>query len=262
MCKTIVGIDASQLYPFSMMKDMPTGVYTKWELREDTGLFHPRRSKKNYLEYIVLKDFQKQNPHCYIQTQFNQKSQKRIGFYLVDGFCSHGSTVFEVLGCYWHICPCQEKKRLPIVENENGVKRRESDECRSKFLLESGFKVCEIWECDWWKKVKNNVDGAGDYMKTTNPFQKPIAENKLIEDIKSGLKFGVVDCSIEVPECLKNSLNFRLFSRIVKSVWKILVRTWRILHMNIIFWRNLEECWYPVSVSNEDQWSHLSFSFI
>ena len=47
MCKTIVGIDASQLYPFSMMKDMPTGVYTKWELREDTGLFHPRKSKKN-----------------------------------------------------------------------------------------------------------------------------------------------------------------------------------------------------------------------
>ena len=31
MCKTIVGIDASQLYPFSMMKDMPAGVYTKWE---------------------------------------------------------------------------------------------------------------------------------------------------------------------------------------------------------------------------------------
>ena len=47
MCKTIVGIDASQLYPFSMMKDMPTGVYTKWELRDETGLFHPRRSKKN-----------------------------------------------------------------------------------------------------------------------------------------------------------------------------------------------------------------------
>ena len=72
MCKTIVGIDASQLYPFSMMKDMPTGVYTKWELREDTGLFHPQRSKKNYLECIVLKYFQTQNLHCYIQTQFNQ----------------------------------------------------------------------------------------------------------------------------------------------------------------------------------------------
>ena len=36
MCNTIVGVDASQLYPLSMIKDMSEGVYTKWELREDT----------------------------------------------------------------------------------------------------------------------------------------------------------------------------------------------------------------------------------
>ena len=28
-CKSIVGIDASQLYPFSMCQDMPTGLYTR-----------------------------------------------------------------------------------------------------------------------------------------------------------------------------------------------------------------------------------------
>ena len=39
MCETVAGMDASQLDPFSMLKDMPTGVYTKWELREDTRLF-------------------------------------------------------------------------------------------------------------------------------------------------------------------------------------------------------------------------------
>ena len=65
-CKsTPVGIDASQLNSFSMMKDMPTGVYTKWELRKDTGLFHPRRNKKSFLECVVLKYFQKQNPLIY-----------------------------------------------------------------------------------------------------------------------------------------------------------------------------------------------------
>ena len=30
VCKTIVRIDASQLYPFSMCQEMPTGFYTKW----------------------------------------------------------------------------------------------------------------------------------------------------------------------------------------------------------------------------------------
>ena len=29
VCKSIVGIDAGQLYPFSMCQDMPTGLYTR-----------------------------------------------------------------------------------------------------------------------------------------------------------------------------------------------------------------------------------------
>ena len=55
--------------------------------------------------------------------------------------------------------------------------------------------------------MKNSVDGAVDFMKTTYPYQKPIPENKLTEDIKSGLKFGVVDCSIEVLERLRKESN-------------------------------------------------------
>ena len=31
ICKSIVGIDASQLYPFSTGQPMPTGLYTRWE---------------------------------------------------------------------------------------------------------------------------------------------------------------------------------------------------------------------------------------
>ena len=31
ICKSIVRIDASQLYPFSMCQDMPTRLYTRWE---------------------------------------------------------------------------------------------------------------------------------------------------------------------------------------------------------------------------------------
>ena len=31
ICRAIVGIDASQLYPFTMCQAMPTGLYTRWE---------------------------------------------------------------------------------------------------------------------------------------------------------------------------------------------------------------------------------------
>ena len=131
-------------------------------VKEDTGLFHPRRNKKNYLESIVLKNFQKKNPQCYIQTQFNQKSQKRIGAYLVDGFCSLSNRNFEEPGCYWHFCPNQEK-RLPIDGIEKGLKKREHDECRRKLLLVNASTVCETWECDWWQLAKNNVNRDGDF---------------------------------------------------------------------------------------------------
>ena len=63
-------------------------------------------------------------------------------------------------------------------------------------------------------------------MKTTYPHQKPISENKLIEDIKIGLKFGVVQCSIEVPERLREKLSefLPIFKNCDVSV-KILVHT-------------------------------------
>ena len=32
ICKSIVGIDASQLYPFSRCQEMPAGLYLRWEL--------------------------------------------------------------------------------------------------------------------------------------------------------------------------------------------------------------------------------------
>ena len=36
VCKLIVGIDASELHSYSMCQDMPTGLYTRWELVSDT----------------------------------------------------------------------------------------------------------------------------------------------------------------------------------------------------------------------------------
>ena len=38
-CKSIVDIDASQLYPFSMCQEMPTGLYTRWELDTNSQKF-------------------------------------------------------------------------------------------------------------------------------------------------------------------------------------------------------------------------------
>ena len=41
ICKSFVGIDASQLYPYSMCQPMPTGLYTRWEYDTETNRFKP-----------------------------------------------------------------------------------------------------------------------------------------------------------------------------------------------------------------------------
>ena len=41
-CKSIVGIDASGLYPHSMCQGMHTGFYTRWEYKEETQNFKAR----------------------------------------------------------------------------------------------------------------------------------------------------------------------------------------------------------------------------
>ena len=36
LCKSVVGIDVSGLYPYSIGQRMPTGFYTRWEYNEKT----------------------------------------------------------------------------------------------------------------------------------------------------------------------------------------------------------------------------------
>ena len=44
LCKSIVGIDASQLYPYSMCQPMPTGLYTRWEYDSEIKRFTARQN--------------------------------------------------------------------------------------------------------------------------------------------------------------------------------------------------------------------------
>ena len=45
ICKSIVGIDASQLYAYSMCQLMPTGLYTRWDFNSDSSRFTPRQKQ-------------------------------------------------------------------------------------------------------------------------------------------------------------------------------------------------------------------------
>ena len=57
ICKSIVGIDASQLYPYSLCQSTPTGLYTRWDIDSQTGRFTTRQNKTRSFENMVIFQF-------------------------------------------------------------------------------------------------------------------------------------------------------------------------------------------------------------
>ena len=106
ICKSIVGIDASQLYPYSMCQPMPTGLYTRWEYDTESNRFKPQQNKSRNFENMLMSYFQRQRPDCKIESFYLTRTQKKLDCFKVDGFCSHCNTVFEAMGCFYHYCPC------------------------------------------------------------------------------------------------------------------------------------------------------------
>ena len=78
LCKSIVGIDASQLYPYSMCQPMPTGLYTRWEYDSETKRFTTRQYKSRSFENMVLSYFQKSQRDCKIESNITTGRRKKM----------------------------------------------------------------------------------------------------------------------------------------------------------------------------------------
>ena len=215
ICKSIVGIDASQLYPYSMCQPMPTGLYTRWEYDTESNRFKPQQNKSRNFENMVMSYFQRQGPDCKIEKFYTTGTQKKIDCFKVDGFCAHCNIVFEAMGCFYHYCPCQEARPSLTEEDiERGNKKREMDQMRKQYIKEKGFNVVEMWECEWWNLYKTTTC-VKEHLRESFPYERPLREESLLEQIRSGKLFGYVQCDIEVPEELKEK--FANFPPIFKN---------------------------------------------
>ena len=200
LCKSIVGIDASQLYPYSMCQPMPTGLYTRWEYDSET-----EREKTNPAPLRIW--------FCRVSNKVNQSAKYRVMFQLVDkkiecfsvdGICYHCNTVFEARGCYYHYCPCQEARpSLTDTDIERGVKKRQQDEMRRDYKQQKGYQIVEMWECEWWSLYKTNAS-VKSHLRKNFPNERPLSEEQLLQGIIDGRLFGYVQCDVEFPEHLRS----------------------------------------------------------
>ena len=111
------------------------------------------------------------------------------------------------MGWFYHLCPCQELC-LSLTEEDiqRGSKKRELDALRRHYIQEKGFKVIEIWECEWWRlyKITNTVE---QHIREHFLYRRSLAAEQLLGEIKEGKLFGYVQCDIEVPENLRSKFD-------------------------------------------------------
>ena len=108
ICKSIVGIDGSQLYYYSMCQPMHTGLYTSWDTDSELSRFTPRQNETRSCENMVMSYFQRTRPGFKNESFFTTGGQKKCDRFSVVGFCFHCDIVFEPMGCFYHLCPYQE----------------------------------------------------------------------------------------------------------------------------------------------------------
>ena len=119
------------------------------------------------------------------------------------------------MGCFNHCCPCQELHPTLTEENiKRGSKKREFDQLRRDYVQEKGFTVIEMWECEWWRLYKT-TNIVKLYIPENFLYRPSLTEHQILETIKKGNLFDVVQCDIEVPKYLR--ANFANFFPIFKN---------------------------------------------
>ena len=212
ICKSIVGIDARQFYPYSMCQDMPTWLYLRWEFDSDMQKFKARHNRSRSFETMVMSYYQETRPECRIENYHTSGNQKKIDSFNVDGFCDHFKTVFEAMGCYYHFFPCQETR--PSL-NEKDIERGKKWEGWMTWDVSIfATKITKSKRCEWWQNFKTN-EKIKNLIRSNFPYERPLSTDSLLGKIRYGSLYGYIPCDLVVPVELK--ANFSKFPPFFKN---------------------------------------------
>ena len=80
------------------------------------------------------------------------------------------------MGCYFRYYPCQEA-RPSVTDNEfmRGIKNREQDQMRKEYIQQKGYKIIEMWECNWWELYRTDAT-VKSHLRANFPYQRLLSE--------------------------------------------------------------------------------------
>ncbi|KAK3098713.1 hypothetical protein FSP39_022331 [Pinctada imbricata] len=200
-CKRIIGFDANALYLWALNQAIPTGTYVR--RRQDTG-FKPE-IRDMYASSYHWMDWLTKTTHYDIKHKLNYGREKRIGPFPVDGFCANTSTVFQFQGCYFHGHDCYITENITDEKWRNQrEKKLEKTRETSEFIRDKGHTLVEIWECEY-QTLKANTPTLMNLIDEKSPkfyqrYKKSVSENQILNAVKEGTLFGMLEVDIQVPE--------------------------------------------------------------
>ena len=76
----------------------------------------------------------------------------------------------------------------------------------SQYIQQCGYQLVELWECEW-KQMKNENPDLRHFLRRFRrnlDYKHAMTEEQVLEAVKEGTLFGMVECDIKVPEELKS----------------------------------------------------------
>ena len=83
-----------------------------------------------------------------------------------------------------------------------GIKKKEQDQMRKEFIQQKGYKILEIWECNCWELYQTDAT-IKNHLRANFPYQRPLSEERLMQENKSRRPFCYIQCDLKFPEHLK-----------------------------------------------------------
>ena len=191
------------MYLNNLADFQPTGAYVR--RKKETGFqidkcCHYGEKATEWLMWIEQKIGEP------IQHMFNSNEHTVGGRQIpVDGYCKLGDgrkIALQYHGCYYHshLCNSCPKGRFRDrkLDLENQLKTYQIEE----YIEGSGYEVISIWECEF-ERMKRQDPNIREFCKNLNftvDRRFRLDEDTIISEIRDGKMFGMIQCSLVVPE--------------------------------------------------------------
>ena len=200
-----LGVDISGMYLSNLMRDMPTGSYIR---RRKCNEFKIEKRSIHGQLAVEWISYMERELGIKCQHMYNNIEQRCGGRQLpVDGYAKIGNDeyVLQFLGCYFHSHMCVYSPKGKHALYEDNLKNQLKTYRNLNYLKDLGYIVHHIWECEFVKMKKENHELNVSCQNQSIVIDKrwKLTEKQIIDEVKSGQLFGMVECDINTPDHLK-----------------------------------------------------------